>query len=429
MKKNILVFPAGSEVGLEINRALTDIRDINVIGATSVDDHSLFAFSKVRRLPFFTDSNFLTELNKLIANEGIDFIYPAHDDLVELLPYLEETGQLENGVKVISSHAETTKIARSKRLTYKALSDVIETPEVYDDLSDIPDFPVFAKPDVGQGSKGVFVIKDTNDLRKVSSGHIVCEYLPGPEYTIDCFTDRNGNLLFSGGRIRARISNGISVSSKEFNDSAIHEIAKRINKKLKLRGAWFFQLKKRDNGDLVLLEIACRVSGGMGFYRAKGVNLPLLSIYDHDKKIERLDIFQNKIDIIRDSALNPRYKVDFFFEHVYVDFDDNLIFDDKTNYKLLGLLYKYKNENKKIYLITRHRQTYNKSPKDTLAEHKIAESLFEEIIEIDGNDKKSDFIYENNSIFIDDSTKERNDVHINRQIPTFTCNQAFELFF
>jgi hypothetical protein len=42
--KKILVFPCGSEIALEVHRALKDQKDIELIGASSVDDHGKFVF-------------------------------------------------------------------------------------------------------------------------------------------------------------------------------------------------------------------------------------------------------------------------------------------------------------------------------------------------------------------------------------------------
>src|SRR5690606_20587249 len=110
---------------------------------------------------------------------------------------------------------------------------------------------------------------------------IFVEYLPGKEYTIDCFTNRHGELLFSGARERAEVKMGISFKSIEIElTKEIKLIAQRINDKLNFRGLWFFQLKEDRNGDLKLLEVSTRTAGTMGFFRHKGVNLPLFSVFD-----------------------------------------------------------------------------------------------------------------------------------------------------
>ncbi len=74
---------------------------------------------------------------------------------------------------------------------------------------------------------------------------VIVEYLPGEEYTVDCFTNYKGNLLSVNMRNRERIRNGISVNSKSLtHPSEVQDIAEQINKKLKLNGAWFFRLKE-----------------------------------------------------------------------------------------------------------------------------------------------------------------------------------------
>ena len=43
-RKNILVFPCGSEIALELYRALVHSKHFNLIGASSVDDHGRFVY-------------------------------------------------------------------------------------------------------------------------------------------------------------------------------------------------------------------------------------------------------------------------------------------------------------------------------------------------------------------------------------------------
>ena len=41
---NVMVFPCGSEVGLELNNALKDVSFITLFGASSVPDHGKCVF-------------------------------------------------------------------------------------------------------------------------------------------------------------------------------------------------------------------------------------------------------------------------------------------------------------------------------------------------------------------------------------------------
>ncbi len=427
--KHILVFPAGTEIGLEIERSLRDIRHFRVFGATSVPDHSGYVYENmVRSLPMLDAPSFKQELIKCVQENRIDYIFPAHDDLVALLPAWKERGEVPDNVEVIGSCGKTSQLARSKRSTYEALSDVILTPKVYDpeEVEEF-DLPLFVKPDKGQGSRGARKILTSSDLDQIGDEHILCELLPGEEYTVDCFTDRTGQLRYVSARARARVSNGISVASRRVVDSAFDRFAAAINNVVSFRGMWFFQVKRNARGELTLLEIAPRVSGGMGFSRARGVNLPALAIYD--RMGLDVEFFENDIEVIRDSALFPAYEFKFDFKEVYVDLDDTLIFSDKTNGSLLGLLYHWRNQEKRIYLITRHRDVHGLDPMDTLYKHRIAPNVFDDVIEVKRFEKKSSFIESSMAIFIDDSAAERFEVHRNKKVPTFTCTQACEMFF
>lgn len=244
---------------------------------------------------------------------------------------------------------------------------------------------------------------------------MILEYLPNDEYTIDCFTNYNGELLYCSGRKRNRISNGISVNSIPIEDIRFLEIAKKINSTLKMNGAWFFQLKKRENDELVLLEIATRIAGTKEFQRAYGVNLVLLSLYNA-LNID-ISITKNNYLVEMDRALESKFKIDYDYDKIYLDLDDTLIIENTVNYNLLAYLYKSINEGKKVILITRHKI----NPSDTLKKFRIG-NIFDEIIHLKSNEPKSNYIDCKKAIFIDDSYRERLDVYSNLKIPVFDVN-------
>ena len=91
MKKNILVFPCGSEIALEVYRSVKDSAHFNLIGASSVSDHGKFVFKDyIGGLPFITDEKFITEIKKIVDKRQIDAIYPAMDAVIEILKTNED---------------------------------------------------------------------------------------------------------------------------------------------------------------------------------------------------------------------------------------------------------------------------------------------------------------------------------------------------
>ncbi|MEX1052013.1 MAG: ATP-grasp domain-containing protein [Patescibacteria group bacterium] len=419
VKKKVLVFPCGSEIGLEIYRSLRFSTYFDLVGGSSVADHGQYVYqSYVDDIPFVDDPNFIPAIKQIVSDYKIDFIFPAHDSVV--LKLAEH--QSEVGAVVVTSPVETCRIARSKQATYQRLGKMIRVPRQYLATGDSP-LPVFLKPDVGQGSKGAILAKTSAAVGVAlerDPSLLILEYLPGEEFTVDCFTDRHGQLLFAQARTRSRIVNGISVHSEIVKDDEFTKIAEAINQALTFRGVWFFQVKRADDGILALLEIAPRVAGTMALSRIRGVNLPLLSLFDQMD----LDVTvkPNSFSAEVDRALESKFKLNLTYETVYIDLDDTIIVKQQVNYLLMALIYKLRNEGKKIILITKHRADVAK----TLTQHNIALSLFSSVITLEQPDYKQLHISAN-SIFIDDSFVERTAVLEHSGIPVFDVSEAVEL--
>ncbi len=210
---------------------------------------------------------------------------PAHD---LFLDYIVDNRNKIN-CRIATHPLDTIKACRSKRNTYKLFpnfSPKLMTPEILmDNWAKDQSEEYFEKPDIGFGSIGarkiIGIAQAISSLD--NSGVVLTEYLPGDEYTVDCFTDKFGVLKVISPRQRTRLKSGIAVGCKSVSKpiaESIKIMAGKINLKLKFDGAWFFQLKTSTSHELKLLEIAPRIAGSSGFTRMNGNNLPLMSIYN-----------------------------------------------------------------------------------------------------------------------------------------------------
>lgn len=423
-KKNVLVFPCGSEIGLEIHKSLQYSTHFTVFGGSSVDDHGLFVYKNyIPDMPFFDAPDFIEKLNKLVAEHKIDFIMPAHDDVVVVLAQAKAAGKLQ--AEVVTSSIETCQIARSKLQTYQTLQDVIPTPQVYKSVEAVPEgaYPIFLKPESGQGSRGTQKATTAEAAAfylKQDSSLLLLEYLPGKEFTVDCFTDKDGKLQVSEGRERTRISNGISVNSSVVKDPRFAELANKINQKLSFRGAWFFQVKENTAGELVLMEIAPRIAGTMGLIRCRGINLVLLSLFD--AMGYPIDAFENDYQMTIDRALQNTYSHDVKYSCVYLDLDDSVLVDGKVNPDIMAFVYQCHNEGVKVCLLTRHKADLG----TTLKKYRLSDA-FDELIQVAEGQEKAPLITQKDAIFIDDSFAERKKVHQACGIPVFDTHMVESL--
>lgn len=416
MKKiNVLIFPCGAENAIEIHTALKDCVNINVFGASSSDDHGAFIYEKyINGIPFIQDFDFFDRFNEVIAANKIDIIFPTHDTVSFF--FAENLHQIKAKIAVPGLYQ--ARICRFKTETYNLFADTEFCPIIYKTKEEINHFPVFIKPNVGEGGKNTKIIKDEADLLISSSqanDFIVVEYLPGDELTVDCFSDRHGIVRFIGPRKRHRTFSGISVNSYTVPLSAeIKEIAEVINERLKLRGLWFFQIKQDGSNKYKLMEISVRCAGTMNLYRNLGVNFPLLTIYDLlDQEVK---IIYNNYYLEVDRALFNRYKSSLKYETIYIDFDDTITKNKKANPFIMMFLFNQKNKGKTIKVITRHGKEFD----NTLHLLGIHNSLFDEVIHLTWEEKKYNLIKDTeNSIFIDNSFAERLEVKENLKMPVF----------
>ena len=425
MKKNILVFPCGSEIALEVYRAVNHSTHFNLIGANSIDDHGQFVFENyIGGLPFITAPDFLEKFGQVIRENNIDAVYPAMDSVIELLKNNEDL----LGCKVVSSPIETTQICLSKSRTYKVLENIVKVPKTYTANELVKaggPFPVFAKPDIGYGSRGAKKISSVEDLKAhlaLYPSCILSEFLPGKEYTVDCFTNSNGKLLFAAARERCRIMNGISVNTKPVKENAeeFMDFAQKINETIKFQGAWFYQVKRDTNGSLTLLEIASRFGGSSSLFRAQGINFALMSLFDaFDIPVS---ILRNGYDVVMDRALDNKYKLDLKYSEVFIDFDDCIYLEKKfVNDAMMAFLYRCVNKGIKVTLLSRH-DDEKLGKLDELLDKLRIRQVFDRIIHLNPSQKKIDSIDNTDSIFIDDSFAERKAVADKFNIPVFSLD-------
>lgn len=409
---NILVFPCGSEVGLEIGKALGKTLHVLMHGASSTDNHGRLAYSRYAEVPNIAHQEFNARFADLIYRWQIEILFATHDSVIEYLaPFA-----LEWNVHLVNGDPESTRIARSKLATYELFSGELWVPRVFANLTQVSAWPALLKPDRGQGGQGVALVQNRTEAEHVMARleePLLCEYLPGEELTVDCFSDWKRCLLFVGPRSRERVIGGISMRSKKWSfEEDIVRIAEKINARMVLRGPWFFQLKKDTQGGWKLLEVSCRLSSSSVVHRAAGVNLPLMAVQDYMLREQQV-VFEHRIVLI-ERCLQSVAELNYDFDTVYLDFDDTLVCEGRANPQAMRFVYRLLEMGKSIVLITRHQGTLEKA----FAKAHISKSMFDEIFHLQAEEPKSSVI-KGRAIFIDNHFPERLEVYQACGIPVF----------
>ena len=281
-KINVLIVPAGSGMAIAAIKALKQDKNIKIISAdTNRLAPGLYISHKGYIIPPFTDGAFYLKLKEIIERESIDVIIPALDTI--LLEFSKRKKEFENmGTKVIVSEPRTIEITRDKWKTYNELKNRIPLPKSFIKIEDIDvEYPLFIKPRSGSGSQWAYKINSKKELdffyNRIENP-IIQEYLEGKEYTVDCLADISGNLILAIPRERIETKSGISVKGKVIRNEELEKIAKKITKKLKFCGPFFFQAKENRNGVPKLIEINARIAGTMCLSSFSGPNIHSLAV-------------------------------------------------------------------------------------------------------------------------------------------------------
>lgn len=407
---NILVVPGTNRCAIEIIDSISSMKDIHLYGAGSDLENNLCSkYEKYFELPDISNSQLaLDELTSLLSaqNNKFDFIVFTHDEWI----YKTKNFVLPKGTILLGHNEQAIEITSFKSKTYEVLAPLVPVPRVYKNKDEVSEFPVFAKPDRGQGSRGSKVLNDLTELENYleenNSNNIISELLPGREFTIDCFSNRESRIVFSAARERLKIDGGVAIGTKTLHLEDISEMAQVISSKLQLNGAWFFQVKYDKSNTAVLIEVGLRIAGASGIERVRGFNLTAAWLYQASG-IE-VAVINPSIQVEVASRGNTKtIKFDRFFNKIYVDLDDTIILPDGSlnNPLILGIK-EFKSSGIPISLVTRHSQDLDQ----TLKKFGI-KALFDEIFWItDGSPKSSKMSFDGDFLFIDDSFSERYEV-------------------
>ncbi|HEY0355646.1 MAG TPA: ATP-grasp domain-containing protein [Flavisolibacter sp.] len=279
------------------------------------------------QIPKANHPAFISALLDICLEKHIDIILPLVTR--ELFPLSQNKKRFEEkGIRVLVSHPGAIDLANNKSSSYRYLKEAgIEVPKFFV-VKNVEEFIHAAyelghpqrsfcfKPSISNGSRGVRIVSDSLDESEllfhekpynlqityahalhILSSHpfpelLVSEYLPGPEFSVDCLVE-NGEVHLAVPRLRKKMINGISVEGEFVKDTAVIDYCKSIIRAIGLHGNIGIQVKMSENEVPMLLEINPRVQGTIVAGMGAGVNLPLLAI----KQELNLPIEQEELEV------------------------------------------------------------------------------------------------------------------------------------
>ncbi|MFJ2550842.1 ATP-grasp domain-containing protein [Microbacterium sp. NPDC087591] len=284
MTTRVLVTGAGGPAGVAVIRSLLRRSDLTVFAADMDGWASglyLVPAEQRRLLPPGRDEDFVPALARFVAEDALDLVISTVD--VELVAVAARREELAPAVLAAPS-AETLDIALDKLSLAERCAPTGFAPRTVlagpDAQSVDWEFPVFAKPRQGAGSRGVRLVPDRAalDALPLDEGLIVQDFLPGEEYSVDVIADADGNIVAAVPRTRARVDSGVAIAGRTVRDPELEETAAALARAIGLVGVANVQLRRDRSGRAVLLEINPRFPGALPLTIAAGVDIPSLVV-------------------------------------------------------------------------------------------------------------------------------------------------------
>ena len=315
MKKlNILVTTVGGLTSPDILKSYKSNNEytINIVGTDAfefavgkkfVDHFEILPSSKNDEL------NFISQLEKLVKKYKVDVIIPCgnddnliiskHKDLIscrimasdykDLLIAYDKAKVYEELKNNILNHSPKFNIVNSYESFLKGLSDL-----------EYPEKKVVIKPRFGIGGRGVYILSDKFDYKKIFGSKptneypleffekilknqksfddlILMECLSDPFYSIYSIC-KGGKNIFTLTHLRDWGNSSQTFRGKVYYDEKIENLASKIISKFNLSYTNNMELAMSADGRLVLFDLNPRIGASSGIDREIGFNFPLESI-------------------------------------------------------------------------------------------------------------------------------------------------------
>lgn len=280
----VLVTGAGGAAGVAVIRSLLARRDLTVYAA-DMDGWAaglyLVPAERRRLVEPGRSPGFVPGIAALVAADAIDVVISTVD--VELAELATRRDEVAPAVLAAPS-ADTIAVALDKLALAERCAPTVNVPRTVlagaAALAVEWEFPVFAKPRSGAGSRGIRVVPDRAALEAlpVDEDLIVQDLLPGEEYSVDVIADRDGRVVAAVPRTRARVDSGVSIAGRTVRDDELESTASAVARAIGLVGVANVQLRRDRAGRAALLEVNPRFPGALPLTIAAGVDIPSLVV-------------------------------------------------------------------------------------------------------------------------------------------------------
>lgn len=310
---NILISSVGSTGAINVIKTYKKmgLDNLRIIGVDCNEEVvGKYFVDKFYKIPHGDEEAYLSSILKICDDENINIFIPIFgNETLKISKSIDEFHK--RNILVPISNYEVLKICIDKQQTNSFFEKSnITYPTTYK-KNEINEslLPLFAKPKISLygGSRGAKKIESLQELKGLKfDDYVLQEFIDGVEYSIDTFSDMNGQVIGIVPRKRIEIKNGLATKTITEKNQVIMENTKRLLELIKIRGPANIQCFKKKN-EMFFFEINPRFGGSYILSIEAGLNAPkyILDIYN-GKELE------NQIGKFKDSLMMLRYYMEVY---------------------------------------------------------------------------------------------------------------------
>lgn len=228
-----------------------------------------YAADRAFSVPRCDDPAFVDSMLKIAIDAGVDLVVPTIDpELAPLSAASDRFGAV--GTRVHVSPPSVIEVVRDKVRTSEVLAAAgVPVPwtaslDTARAAADRLVWPLFLRPSGGSASRGIKVAYSPSDLPAAPDEPMMLQQLlVGPEYTVNMFVDKNGELRSAVAHQRLRVRAGEVEKGRTERDPMFRALAEGVSRALPdARGVLCFQLIVDKMAGPRVFEINARFGGG-----------------------------------------------------------------------------------------------------------------------------------------------------------------------
>lgn len=272
-----------------------------------------------KKSPTIDDKNYWTFIESLIVNYHIKYIFVTHHCEVESWalkkPKLEKTFR----IKIFHNNFEFVRIMNSKLNTYKfCLDNNINVPKVYSHNNILHcnniKYPILIKDNKGSGSTNNKIFENREDYINYMTntnrnGVIIQQYIKGDEYTIDCLSNEEEEVLCVIPKKRLLVKYGAAFLSQTENNKDIIDFVKNVMIKSKNKYSVNVQvIIENETKQIYLIEVNPKWATSFPLSVEAGINLPEILI----ELQENPNYHKNREFLFKDNLVMLRHFTEYY---------------------------------------------------------------------------------------------------------------------